>query len=277
MQCREFKEISEAYLSDELLVETNLQVFGHLENCPKCRADFAVRRELRAKIRGTVKNSPEFQIDPVFANRLSANLKEAALSESRWHKILFAPKFLIPGMASLLFAVTLGYVFLTVPNSQVEFAQQSQNNVIKGLTEISLKAAGNHEDCALEKLQMWEAMSSRDYAEKAVYTEKVVKSLRANFSENIEMLHAHDCIFEGKLFTHVILRKDGHIVSVFFDKSDVMPEAGDSTMASIICEKEKGFQIASFQKDKQAIFVISDLSETENLSIARTLSDAFSA
>ncbi|CAN5847242.1 hypothetical protein BH24ACI1_BH24ACI1_25260 [soil metagenome] len=167
--------------------------------------------------------------------------------------------------------------FSIVPNSQVEFAQQSQNNVIKGLTEISLKAAGNHEDCALEKLQMWEAMSKRDYAEKAVYTEKVVKSLRANFSENIEMLHAHDCIFEGKLFTHVILRKDDHIVSVFFDKSDVMPEVGDSTMASIICEKEKGFQMASFQKDKQAIFVISDLSETENLSIARTLSDAFSA
>ncbi|RMD51619.1 hypothetical protein D6827_01875, partial [Candidatus Parcubacteria bacterium] len=49
MQCREFREISEAYLSDELLVETNIQVLEHLENCPKCRGEFAAKRRLRQK------------------------------------------------------------------------------------------------------------------------------------------------------------------------------------------------------------------------------------
>ncbi len=276
MQCREFRDISEAYLSDQLLVETNLQVFGHMENCPKCREEFAGRRELRRKLRSAVKNASEFQIDPVFSKRLTADIKEKALYQSAWRKFFFAPKLLIPVMASLLVAAALGFVFLSSPNKPSEILQ-AQRGITQGLIEISLKAVGDHEDCALEKLQMWKAMSKRDYAEKAVYTEKVVKPLQANFSEQIEMLHAHDCIFEGKRFTHVILRKSTHIVSVFFDKSDVMPEADNSSNASIISEKENGFQVASFQKNSQAIFVVSDMSETENLNVARTLSDAFSS
>ena len=276
MQCREFREISEAYLSDQLLVETNLQVFGHMENCPKCREEFAGRRELRRKLRSAVKNASEFQIDPIFSKRLTADIKEKALYESAWRKFFFAPKLLIPVMASLLVAAALGFVFLSSPSKPTENLQ-AQRSITQGLIEISVKAAGDHEDCALEKLQKWEAMSKGDYAEKAVYAEKVVKPLQANSPEQIEMLHAHDCIFEGKRFTHVILRKGTHIVSVFFDKSDAMPEADNLTNASIISEKENGFQVASFQKNSQAVFVVSDMSETENLNVARTLSDAFSS
>ncbi|MDQ3374044.1 MAG: zf-HC2 domain-containing protein [Acidobacteriota bacterium] len=277
MQCREFNEISEAYLSDELLVETNIQVFRHLENCPKCREQFAAKRELRNKVCAAVKRTPEFQINPAFATRLSANLKQTALRESGWQKFLFAPKLLIPVMASLLIFAALGFVFLSSPNNQPPQLAQSQKTLIDGLTEIALKAAGNHEDCALENMPMWEKMAERDYAEKAVYTEKVAKPLQAKFSDKIEMLHAHDCIFEGKEFTHVILRRGTQIVSVFFDKSDVLPEVNTATNASIICEKEKGFQVASFQHKNQAIFVVSEMSETENLSVARALSDSFAA
>ena len=274
MQCREFQEISEAYLSDELLVETNIQVFRHLENCPKCRAEFAAKRQLRLQMRSAVRHAPEFQIDPGFANRLSANLKETVLYENTWRKLFFAPKLMIPVMASLLYAVALGFVALNWTNKNGEITLSS-DVITKTLTQIALAAVGGHKDCALEKMQMWEKMSKQDYAEKAVYTEKIVNPLRANFSENVEMLHAHDCIFEGKEFTHVILRKGVHTVSVFFDKSDVLPEADNSANASIICEKENGLQVASFQQNRQPIFVISDMTETENLSAARALSDAW--
>lgn len=147
----------------------------------------------------------------------------------------------------------------------------------KGLTQISLLAVGNHKDCALEKMQKWEQMSTQDYAEKAVYTEKIAKPLQAKFDGNIEMMHAHDCFYQGKQFTHIILRKDSQIVSVFVDKTDTLPDTDDSTTAKIIFEKENGLQVASFQKNNRAIFIISDMSETENLSIARTVSDTFRA
>jgi len=273
MQCREFNEISEAYLSDELLVETNIQVFRHLENCPKCREQFAAKRELRNKVCAAVKRTPEFQINPAFATRLSANLKQTALRESGWRKFLVAPKLLIPAMASLLIFAALGFVLFSSVNKTTEITQTSKS-LNQGLIEISQKAAGSHEDCALKKKQMWEKMAGRDYAEKAIYTEKVAKPLQAKFSENIEMLHAHD---EGKEFTHVILRHGTQIVSVFFRKSEATPEVYNTADASIICEKEKGFQVASFKYKDQAIFVVSEMTEAENLNVARTLSDSFAA
>ena len=274
MQCREFQEISEAYLSDELLVETNIQVFRHLENCPKCRADFAARRELRETLHGAVKNAAEFQISPAFAARLDVKLRDAALAENRRFGFLFAPKIFAPAFAALLIVLTLGFVFLrSADNSVPPLAQTDNGSRTRELVKISATAVVSHEECALEKLQKWEAMAKQDFAEKAVYTEKIVKPLRANFSEKVELLHAHDCVFEGKRLTHVILRKDGHIVSVFFDKSVAAP-SGDLTAASIVCEKESGFQVASFQNASRAVIVVSDLSEAENLSAARALSDS---
>ena len=272
MQCREFGEISEAYLSDELLVETCIQVFRHLERCRKCRENFAAKRELRQKIRTAAINSHKVQIDPMFANRLSADLQEMALHENSWRTMLFANKLLIPAMASLLLAITFGFLLLGGSNSPTELAL-SPDAIARGLTEISLKAVGDHKDCALEKLQQWEEMSKQDYAEKAVYTETVAKPLQASLSSEIEMLHAHDCIFEGKKFTHVILRKEGHIVSVFFDK-DNAPTNGSTGGSPIISEMENGLQVASFRRDTQGVFVVSDLSEMENLKIARTLSSS---
>ncbi len=272
MQCREFSEISEAYLSDELLVETNIQVFHHLESCPKCRQQFAEKRQLRKRIKTTFSKKDDFQIDPVFAGILKENLRATIRKQSKRRSPFLSPSFLVPAMAVVLIVFTFGFLFLNSPDKngdRVFFPP----GITKGLTQISLIAAGNHKDCALEKLEQWESMSKSDFQQKAFFTEKVLDPLKAKFSENIEMLHSHNCIYEGKEFTHVILRKNGHIVSVFIDITDNLP-VNDATSAQITSEHENGLQVASFLKDNRAIFVISDLSETENLTAARTLFDS---
>ena len=273
MQCKEFREVSEAYLSDELLVETNIQVFGHLENCAKCRAEFAAKRELRGKIRSAVKNADESQIDLAFENRLRTSLREEALRERGWRSIFAAPKVFLPAMAALLVAFGIGFIALTrntTPNGPVIAFE----DVTKALTAISLQAVESHKHCAMEKLDEWNELANSDYPKKALYTETVAKPIQAKFSENIEMLHAHDCIYEGKRFSHVILRKGERIVSVFVDKPSNLQNVTSNAGDKIICEKENGLQVASFQKNDKAIFVISDMSETENLSLARTLADS---
>lgn len=273
MQCREFREVSESFISDELLVETNHQVNHHLEHCPECRADFASRKVLRKRVNSAGRNAGDFQINPVFNNRLEIGLREEALRSGFWSKLSLCPKVLLPAMAVLVFAFGFGIFYLNngVPNSIT-----ANNSLTKGLAELAHFAAGNHKDCALEKIGMWEEMAKADYPEKAAYTEKILVPLKAKYSDNIEMLSVHDCEYQGKQFTHVVIRNGSNIVSVFFDKSDVLSSPKDTQVSPITSNVEDGLRVASFENNTQAIFVVSDLPETENLNIARSLSYSLS-
>src|SRR5687767_9949353 len=79
MDCRDFRERADSYLSDELLVETNHDVIRHLESCPDCRRELAARRELRSRLRQGFQRAPELQISEQFANGLKTQLREIAL------------------------------------------------------------------------------------------------------------------------------------------------------------------------------------------------------
>lgn len=274
MQCREFREISDSYLSDELLVETNHQIYRHIESCSDCRADFAARRGLRQKLKAAVRNADEFQMDQVFANKLKIGLKEAALYENAWKRMLLRPKLIVPVLASLLVTAALGVVFFNF-NTPDEIAKKLNTLSANDLTDISLKAVLQHEDCALEKLTTWEALSKQESAERAAYTEKVLKPLDAGSSGNVVLLHAHDCIFEGKTFTHVVLKDHGKVVSVFFDKSEELTARPENAVDPIMSEKLRGMQVASFRSGSQVVFVVSEMSESENVRIARILSDSW--
>lgn len=274
MQCVEFREISEAYLSDQLLVETNIQVFRHLENCSKCRADFSERRNLRLKLRSIGREAEEFQIDPVFATRLAANLKASVLERSSWYDFILAPRKMVPALAGLLIVFSIGFVLLNQFGSGVEIVGTNQS-LVRGLSEMALTAVGDHQNCAISKLRAWNILADTDYDHKTEYQEKVARPLQEFFSQKIEMLHAHDCVYDGVQFAHVILRHGDHIVSVFVDKSEELPERNSDTgVPSILSEQENGFQVASFQNRNRAVFVISDMSEAENLSAARSLSNS---
>jgi hypothetical protein len=50
MQCREVRELLDAFLGDQLLVETTNDLVRHLEGCPACRTELEGRRALRARL-----------------------------------------------------------------------------------------------------------------------------------------------------------------------------------------------------------------------------------
>src|SRR5712675_932478 len=82
MQCREFREIADSYLGNELIVETNHEVISHLEQCPECRRELAARRELRSQLRQAFIKTPENQLRPEFADHLRTQLHDYALGKS---------------------------------------------------------------------------------------------------------------------------------------------------------------------------------------------------
>ncbi len=268
MNCKEFQDVVECDPSRAIDFEAEMN--DHLKSCTLCRTEFESLREMRKRIAAATRGSGAFQIDPAYSIGLERRLKAefcGANSKNSRTKVSWV-WILAPTMAVLVLALGLG-VLLVNKTSTGEVANRYLS---KGLAEIGTIVAGNHVYCTLEKLGMWETLAHTDYPDKAKYTETVLAALKANYSEGVQLISVHDCAFEGKDFRHVILRNGSEVVSVFLDKSDIVVSGKENLTRAIVSGVEDGFQIASFTSNERLVFIVSKLSETENMTIARTLS-----
>lgn len=287
MNCKDFKEIADSYLSNELLVETNHEVLQHLENCANCRRELGARRELREILRLAVKNSPNSQINPSFAFKLKNSLRENAFGkEKTWSfigaKAVFASLFVV-----LILAVAFGIIWRKPSpptanlnlnesnNTNINVPKESLNVRQADFVEARKDAVDDHKDCALthnlkeKPISLDEAAKLYDAANKD-FDKTVIEALREVFGNKVKFIKAHNCLINGRRFAHVIVEFQNKIVSVLMTKRENGEETNDSD--AISCQTADGLQIACFESGKYSIFVVSDLSETENLLMARTIS-----
>lgn len=303
MQCRDFREVADSYLSDELLVETNHDVIAHLETCADCRRELAARRELRTILRTSFAKAEELQIPHEFASRLHSELRAAATSRAMLLNILPRTWMIAAGV---MVALTLGAIAVwqrqrVQINSEIADNRQPQSNAaVKSpdvkerpgevavdtnaiLARLSELASGDHRDCAIghrlpdRPIPLEEA--GRKYDRAYLDLTKAVMSHRDDFDEAIELVMAHACVFRGQWFGHIVVRHRGRLVSLLVtrleDSSGIatakekLPK--DSAAQVIACSTAGGFQISCFRTAQHGVFVVSDLEEGENLALARRL------
>lgn len=269
MQCRDFREVIDSFLSDELLVETNHEVLRHLETCAECRNELTMRRELRIQLREAVKSDAKFQMRDEFAVALKAKLKETS---SRKNQSVFAlrnPTSLLAIAASLILFISVSGIVLwqffdkTSPTDFVRLAEQMRHY-----------AVGDHKNCAIQHglkedpISLEKAAIKYDKAYKDI--DKAVMKSFPNGKGEVELLGAHACIFEGQKFAHVVLRYQNKVVSVLVTGRGNKDIAVNDTQA-ISCNSFEGYQISCFETKSHSVYIVSDLTEQDNLTIARQL------
>ena len=258
MNCRDFSEIADSYLSDELAVETNHEIFKHLENCASCRHELAVRREVKDKLRRSLKNSGEFTMNPLFTKRLRSEVKNEAFRRKK----LINWKFLVPVLTGLIIVSGLAFSLSHSVQSTETAKHLSQNE----LSELYTKAISKHQNCGLKHLKRWEE-SNKHFEGK----DRFVKTLE---KEGTEILETHTCAIDSKEYAHFVMRRHGKVFSVLKTESKENFLLDPSEEVSITCRKKKGMKVAGFKVGETLVFVVSDMSESENLNIARELSDS---
>ena len=301
MNCQQFREMLDSYISGELLVETNHDFLRHLENCPACRQELKARRQLRLQLRSAVINTPDAKINPAFAARLEARLRQQALSpQVGWWKRLVGnasfsnPKLLLAFAASLVFTIGCGLFLIKYQSNSTNEDSVAANNQPDKLIsptespsplgeilqaawhEMANLALGDHKNCALEfklkdkPITLTEA--SKKYGKfNENLNQVVIEPLREVFPEKsadeIKLLAAHSCIFNGHRFAHIVLRQREHTFSVLVTNSDLPNNVGEE----IISHTTDGYQIAGFRTKSHFVFVVSDATPAENDGIIRTI------
>ncbi len=298
MQCREFREIADSYLNNELIVETNHRVISHLEQCAECRQELKARRELRGKLRGAFLQSPGNQLPAEFADRLRTQLHNYALGKPGvpplvlprgWRSyVKRRPIIWIALAACLLLIIGAGLVLVRQRMDQPkadEIAVNKQRRIDSlnpaipvsiVQTELARSAVGDHRDCAVkfrlaEKPIDLEAAGQK-YDPVYVNLTKAVLSQRGTGPLDAQFIEAHSCVYQGRRFAHIVLKYRGHLVS--FLVTDIEPTKrlqSESDPQVITCSEFDGYKISCFETARHAVFVVSDLTESDNLALARAL------
>ena len=79
MNCREVRELTAAYVAEQLPVDAFEAVAGHLDRCPACQAEVTGLRRLRAALRSAVAGSTDLAPTPQFTAALRSGLRAEAM------------------------------------------------------------------------------------------------------------------------------------------------------------------------------------------------------
>lgn len=305
MQCHELRHIADSYLGDELLVETNHEIISHLESCAACRGELAARRVLRARLRQAILNAPELQMRPEFAASLRAQVRGNANRKNLFGAFNVRPAWLA---AAACLVIAGAFALRTIqnrhdpatPSRQIaDLGQKSSSEkeakfqptpavdadvaVRASLAGMTKGAAGDHRNCAVEfrlarqPIALEEAAKKYDQAYVGL-TDAVMQGGR-EFAEQTTLVKAHSCVFENRRFGHIILKHQGRLVSVLVTALDgakgvpagLIDSANEVNGIVAACGQVGEYQVSCFRTGGHAVFVVSDLSEKENLKLARAL------
>lgn len=299
MDCQEFREITDSYLSGELLIETNYEFLRHLESCAACREELAACRDLRMRLRSAVKNAPEMQFSNAFASKAQATLRESALRPNVWGKFknggFYNSKLLAIAAVCLLLIALFGAVWFINSPSKNSVVERNQSNSIDEIARpsspvtqavhaawqaITNAAIGDHQNCALHFRLEEKPITLSEAAEKYGRFNKdldkaIVASLREiykkNASDKIEFLEAHSCVFQDRRFAHIVLRRREKIISILVTDIENLPGASSQAITN---QSSEAMSVARFCTAHHAVLVISDLTGQENLAVISALSPA---
>jgi anti-sigma factor RsiW len=253
MQCREVRELLDAFVGDQLLVETTNDLVRHLEVCPACRAELDGRRAWRARLQSALGNAVALAPTPEFVNGLDARLRahhSSQMTRRSWLQSWGA------AAAAIVTAISGGL-----------FARGALRR--SRLAALARNAAGDHQNCAIKfnlserPISLEEAARRYDPAFASFTTLPAPTGLPNGAAE---LLERHSCVYEGRRFAHVVFRYSGHIVSLL-----VTPGAESIGSSPEMLPTDGPLQVVSFSAGRHLAFVVSDLSSQDTSRFAQAV------
>jgi len=278
--CEKALRYLDAYISNELTIETNHDVLRHLEGCPGCSAELDARTRLRSRLKTAVKAQ---SIPPELQLRIREQIRSRRSGSSLFPEWLKAGGWRWAGAmaAGLLVAAGLwmNYSAQRMPALADRPAQKAYiARVSANLAAVLKVGLGDHIHCSI----------FRKYPKEAPPIEKMESDLgptysgllpvvRASIPEGYRVIMAHQCSYAGRKFIHLTFEKDGGLLSLVIARKqpgESLEDLGQATQSSGIAIYQSAagrYEVAGFEAGNYLAYVVSELRSKANLQIAANM------
>jgi anti-sigma factor RsiW len=253
MDCTQVRRLADAFVTEQVGVETAEAMVAHMERCPACREEIDGLRRLRSATRSAFEGARDLQPRREFVEELASHVRSAAAARSatRWSR-----RGWLAAAAGAVLGVAAGWGWR-------EWSTAS-------LFALLRAAAGDHRNCALT-FALEEPPISLDEAVRRFggahgRLRNVEPSPSTLAGGPVSVVDRHSCVFDGRRFSHLVLRYKGELVSVL-----ITDEAGRDIGTTVESQPvTDGLHVATIGDDNTA-FVVSSLSEQDVLDVGRAI------
>ena len=260
MECPEVRSLVDAFVSEQLLVETTQGIVAHLARCRACRAEVEGVRRLRLSTRSAFERSTQLEPRAEFMAALGARLQAEA---SRQQGAGRSRPLWLSIAASVLLLVGIGF-------GVREWAASS-------VTALLHAAVGDHRFCALTFKLAEHPISLEEAAGRyGAFNQRLgnAEPTSATLSGGpLRIVERHSCVFDGQRFAHLVLRYKNETVSLLVAENG-QPGTALSNRAPAIdmtLPATDGFHVASFRGSRHIVFVVSSLSDSDVREVAQAM------
>ncbi|HLY60052.1 MAG TPA: zf-HC2 domain-containing protein [Terriglobia bacterium] len=262
LQCERTRGQLDAYLSNELLVETTGEVLKHLENCADCSFELESRARMRGALRKAATTiAPPENLQPAIQRRLRQS-----------------QPVLISGFPRSTWAMALAAMVLVIITAIATLQWRSFERGKQLVAGVLSLGVSDHLQCAIK---------GHNYADVAPSQEKLREKLGTQYAgllpvveeklPGFQVLEAHLCSLNGspRKYIHFIARGRGTILSVILTRREGSSfpagnflKAGASQGLDLFQASFEGMHAAGFESNEFFGFVVSDLGQDEVMKIA---------
>jgi putative zinc finger protein len=278
--CERYRRYFDAYIDNELLVETNQDVLQHLNSCTECTRIL----EGRVRMKQIVKNAVNAESAPpelVTAVRARLHTEHPGFFGSN------AARWMMAAAAVLLVAI-VGFGSLRwagfAPFSGDDGVFQTVSDRVQDILRVGLI---DHVHCTI-LAQQWKRFVSFDEMkassdQQALGPEFIalVPAVEAKLGTQYKLMQGHRCVVNNREYVHLILTGDnGILLSVVITEkknTETVPESFSHADAVAVVrasgipiyrERQGILEVAGFESDKYLAYIISNLDRDKNLTVA---------
>jgi hypothetical protein len=264
MDCREVRDLADAYVSEQVLVETARAIVAHLDRCPACHAEVDGLRRLRASVRSAYLASTDLSPSPAFDVALRSRLRSEGLrgkARAPWRRGWLA-------LAATLVLVAGGGFGI-------------RGLGVSGFTAILQAAVGDHRFCLVAFKLAERPIALEKAAE--LYGDPVDRSLDTVQAPStqlsggpVRIVERHSCVFGGRRFAHIVLRYKRDLISLVVTPDERLlrnlPGASVPRDGSIVSlPPVEGYHVAAFRGPRHVVFAISGLDDHDLREVTRSM------